>query len=94
MFRFPMIFAALVLSLIALPSQAEVLLMDTVKQQTGANVPSSGLTMDAVRKQYGEPRKTVPAVGEPPIARWIYDGFTVYFENNRVIHAVVHRQQR
>lgn len=94
MYRFPMMFAALVLSLIALPGQAEVLLMDTVKQEASANVPSSGLTMDAVRGRYGEPREIVPAVGEPPITRWIYDGFTVYFENNRVIHAVVHRQQR
>ena len=28
-------------------------------------------------------------VGEPPISQWHYQDFVVYFEGNRVIHAVV-----
>jgi hypothetical protein len=30
----------------------------------------------------------VAAVGQPPIARWVYPSFVVYFERNLVIHAV------
>jgi hypothetical protein len=33
-------------------------------------------------------------VGDPPITRWVYDRFTVYFENDRVIHSVVHHDQQ
>jgi hypothetical protein len=47
--------------------------------------------MDKVKEVFGEPQKRTPAVGEPPITRWIYKDFTVYFEYDRVIHAVKHR---
>ena len=60
----------------------------------GANAPSSGMSMDSVEAKYGAPTRRVPAVGgasaqQPPITRWEYPGFTVYFENSRVIHTVV-----
>ena len=60
----------------------------------GANTPASGMSMDSVEAKYGAPTRRVPAVGgasaqQPPITRWEYPGFTVYFENNRVIHTVV-----
>jgi hypothetical protein len=47
--------------------------------------------MDAVRARFGEPEKELPWVGEPPITRWVYADFTVYFENEYVINTVVHR---
>jgi hypothetical protein len=28
-------------------------------------------------------------VGKPPISRWEYPGFIVYFESDHVIHSVV-----
>ena len=31
------------------------------------------------------------AVGEPPISRWVYADFVVFFEYDRVIHAVIKR---
>jgi len=31
------------------------------------------------------------AVGDPPISRWEYADFTVYFEYDRVVHAVLKR---
>ena len=37
---------------------------------------------------YGTPRQPHAAVGEPPITRWDYPGFSVYFEHDLVIHAV------
>jgi hypothetical protein len=51
--------------------------------------PSGGMTMNAVEAKFGAPQQRQAAVGEPPISRWDYQGFTVYFERDRVIHTVV-----
>jgi len=51
--------------------------------------PSRGMTMHAVEAKFGAPQQRQAAVGEPPISRWDYQGFTVFFERDRVIHAVV-----
>jgi hypothetical protein len=51
--------------------------------------PSGGMTMHAVEAKFGAPQQRQAAVGEPPISRWDYQGFTVYFERDRVIHTVV-----
>ena len=55
---------------------------------TVAGVPDRGLTMDAVEKRYGAPADRLAAVGKPPITRWVYPSFVVYFEYNLVIHSV------
>ena len=44
--------------------------------------------MDGVLKQSGEPDKRFDPVGEPPITRWAYPKFTIYFEHQAVIHSV------
>lgn len=59
----------------------------------GADKPASGMSMESVEAKYGAPSRRVPAVGgattaQPPITRWEYPGFVVYFEHNRVIHTV------
>ena len=54
--------------------------------------PDRGMTMDEVTAQFGNPKQIKPAVGNPPITRWVYDRFTVHFERNYVIHTVVHRE--
>ena len=51
--------------------------------------PSRGMTMHAVEAKFGTPQERHEAVGEPPISRWDYHGFRVFFEKDRVIHAVV-----
>jgi len=56
--------------------------------------PKRGLTMDEVEKHFGAPVTRHPAVGgsspqQPPITRWDYNGFSVVFEHDRVIDAVV-----
>lgn len=56
----------------------------------GANVPRRGMSMAHVQRTWGSPTSQLGAVGDPPITRWIYDGFTVYFEHRVVIHAVRH----
>ncbi|MET0534291.1 MAG: hypothetical protein ABW171_08710 [Steroidobacter sp.] len=50
--------------------------------------PPRGMTMDKVEATFGAPSSRTPAVGEPPITRWEYPGFTVYFEHQHVIHTV------
>jgi hypothetical protein len=51
--------------------------------------PARGMTMHAVEAKFGAPAARHEAVGEPPISRWDYPGFRVFFEKDRVIHAVV-----
>jgi hypothetical protein len=51
--------------------------------------PSRGMTMQAVEAKFGAPQERHGAVGEPPISRWDYHGFRVFFEKDRVIHTVV-----
>lgn len=75
---------------VAAPANADTLdvsgsaLVDSAK-------PQRGMTMDRVEAKWGQPAARMPAVGEPPITRWEYNGFTVYFEHDRVIHTVVAR---
>lgn len=61
--------------------------------QTVPSMPPRGATMDTVRSRLGQPRTRTAPVGEPPITRWVYDEFTVYFEHDRVIHSVKHRER-
>jgi len=53
--------------------------------------PARGMSMDRVIERFGEPTEKIPAVGDPPITRWVYDGYTVYFEDQHTITSVVHR---
>jgi len=47
------------------------------------------MSEDSVRNRWGAPQNIKGPVGEPPISQWHYQDFVVYFEGNRVIHAVV-----
>ncbi len=51
--------------------------------------PSRGMTMSEVSNKFGAPVTKLPAVGNPPISRWEYPGFVVYFEGEHVIHSVI-----
>ena len=51
--------------------------------------PTRGMTMNQVAAKFGAPVTKVPAIGKPPISRWEYPGFVVYFEADHVIHSVV-----
>ena len=80
----------------AAPVCAETLLIDRVQQERGATLPSRGMTMAQVEHQFGVPGDRLdPRGGDAPlhpvINRWVYDRFTVYFEKDRVINAVVNR---
>ena len=48
--------------------------------------------MVSVEMKFGSPESRFAPVGDPPISRWSYPAFMVYFEHNRVIHTVVRRR--
>lgn len=50
--------------------------------------PVRASTMNTVEQAFGKPEQILPAVGDPPITRWVYPDFTVYFERQYVIHSV------
>lgn len=62
--------------------------------EPGIPLPARGLTMTAVREQFGEPQSTGATVGKPPITRWEYGQFTVTFEADRVIQSVRKHQPK
>jgi hypothetical protein len=80
----------------ALPAHADVLLLDAIETappnaDSGLLRPRSGASMDRVEERFGPPQSVLGPVGEPPITRWVYPGYTVYFEHRNVINVVVHR---
>lgn len=53
--------------------------------------PTRGMTQESVQANFGRPQSTIVAIGEPPISRWEYADFVVFFEYERVIHSVTTR---
>jgi len=53
-----------------------------------AELPASGMSMQAVERAYGTPLEKSGPVGQPPITRWVYDGFVVVFERSTVVHSL------
>lgn len=70
---------------------AEVIAVDSgiAVKQSDVPTPTRGMSMDQVAGKFGAPATKTPAVGQPPISRWEYPGFIVYFEHEHVIHSVV-----
>ena len=58
-------------------------------KESDVATPTRGMTMNQVSNKFGAPVSKIPAVGNPPISRWEYPGFIVYFEADHVIHSVV-----
>ncbi len=54
----------------------------------GTDMPVKGTKMTEVEKQLGAPSRMIPPVGQPPISRWVYDDYIIYFEYEMVIHTV------
>ena len=73
-------------------ASAETVVIDGQVQveQTSVSRPGPGTTMHEVEAKFGQPQKRYSAVGKPPITRWDYPSFSVFFEFNRVVHSVVH----
>ena len=70
--------------------RAEVVQMPAQDKQTlNIEMPGRGMTMVNVEARFGQPLERIKEVGQPPITRWVYKDFTVYFEYQYVIHAVI-----
>jgi hypothetical protein len=84
---------ALLLTAAVPTAVGDVLLIDGVRtaSQTASSRPARGTTMARVESSFGAPSRREGPVGEPPITRWEYSGFVVYFEHQHVIHAVARR---
>ena len=84
-------FCCVGLSTLSASARAETVAVDTgfAIKESDVATPSRGMTMDQVSSKFGAPVNKVPAVGKPPISRWEYPGFVVYFEYRHVIHSVV-----
>ncbi|MGH8398196.1 MAG: hypothetical protein ACRETA_08135, partial [Gammaproteobacteria bacterium] len=61
----------------------------------GISMPTRGMSMANVEHIFGAPQEKIPAVPDPgtklhpPIARWVYPDYVVYFEYNYVVHSVL-----
>lgn len=53
------------------------------------DVPTRGMSMRQVEKHFGAPQHRYSPVGHPPISRWRYAGFTVYFDHSTVVNTVL-----
>lgn len=82
---------ALLAMLAAGPLAADVLVVqDGAVEVRPASIelPKRGTSMAQVEAKFGTPRSRHAAIGQPPITRWDYDRFSVYFEYQHVVHAV------
>ena len=85
-------------ALLALPlsASAETLLIERVQDENAVALPTRGLSMAEVEARHGAPADRMdPRGGQksqwPTIHRWVYPQFTVYFEQDRVIDAVLNK---
>lgn len=84
---------ALLLCVLTLGARAETLQLPEPALDR-STLPVRGLSMQQVQEQFGRPLLRYAPVGgghpkRPPITRWDYEAYSVFFENDRVIDAVV-----
>ena len=82
---------SLILTINSVPALADVLLIDRIESAPAMQTPAKGISMSQVRQQYGDPVTTRAAIGMPPITRWEYEGFSVFFEDDTTLHSVIHQ---
>ncbi|MCB1560900.1 MAG: hypothetical protein KDI75_07375 [Xanthomonadales bacterium] len=77
-------------------TRADVLLVERAQEAQAMNLPARGMSMAQVERQFGAPVSKRGAVGggsekQPPITRWVYADYTVYFEHSHVVDAVLNK---
>ncbi len=87
------LFALTTLSALSIAHAESLIINNIVAPSNSAQTarPQRGLSMDTVESKWGQPVTKRGAIGDPPIARWEYSTFIVYFEYRNVIHAVSKR---
>ena len=78
---------ALVLSAVPALGQ-ELQLTAPASGRAAVETPVRGTSMAQVEARFGAPSQRYAAVGQPPITRWVYPSFVVFFEYSHVVHAV------
>ena len=96
MYKISLLILGSVLLSAATITQAEVISIadpryDVANSSEGVIRPTRGMSKANVEQQFGQAEQQSAAVGEPPISRWVYPDFVVFFEYNTVIHSVVPR---
>lgn len=90
----------LLLVLAALPVWAQSVSTDVSQEQRiraligdratlNTALPVRGMRSASVQRQFGKPKQKMPAVGKPPIVRWIYADYMVTFEGDYVLNATL-----
>jgi hypothetical protein len=87
-------FFAFIVLAAALPAAAHADKLQMSGSGTSSMAPHKGQTMAQVVKQFGEPQTKHAPVGgsnekQPPITRWDYPGYSVFFEHSHVVDSVV-----
>ena len=87
---------ALALLAFAGAASAETLLIQRVQEEPRVALPTRGMNMGQVEARYGAPTSRLDTRGGqkrqwPTINRWVYPGFTVYFEKSKVIDVVANK---
>jgi hypothetical protein len=84
--------------LLQAPAQADTLLVERVQAEPSQALPARGQSMSQVETKFGAPQhKKAPIAGpndtkhNPPITRWVYPSFSVYFEHSHVVDAVANK---
>ncbi len=62
---------------------ADVLLIEEVRQADRMALPANGMSKEDVRAKFGD----------PPITRWDYQGWSVYYEYDLVLFTVLQKGQ-
>lgn len=94
----PRIVKLLALLALAAPLAAEQVLVPIgrqgLPQQSLPGLPQPGHSMDEVEAALGPPLRRHAPVGEPPISRWEYQHFVVFFEHSTVLDTVMLHRAR
>ena len=72
-------------------AKADVLLIEEVRQAGRMELPINGQTKAEIEARFGSPSEKHSAVGDPPITRWQYERWSVYFEYGTVLFTVLHK---
>jgi hypothetical protein len=76
----------------AMPGLADVVKIPVASQaqeHSELSRPRNGMNKEQVKASFGEPVDWNDAVGDPPISRWEYEHYYVYFEFDLVLHTVL-----
>jgi hypothetical protein len=92
---------ALALAAVLAPATSaagDTLLVDRVQAEAAVALPTRGSSMAQVQSRFGAPVQKMPPISgpnskkfNPPITRWVYPNYEVYFEYNHVIDTVLIR---